>query len=290
MRAPPLPSGGWSPIVGQAVRRDRRRGRVVNPAFGKAGSMIQVFASGIAALDHYLDTGFATVPGMSSRFAATICGHVLRRQTELGIEGGMAEIGTFEGRFFIAMGLALAQGEHAYGFDLFSWPDTGVIDRFLGHAERHGLLRDRFTPRPFDTSKLSATDFAGLTGNRPLRFIHIDGEHSPEALSHDLMLAQANLHPQGLICLDDMLHPGYPFLVVAVHDHLLRHQDMRLMCVIDREDIVAAPKFLLCRTDAVPLYEADLMNSFAAKHFVLGGDAMGHHCVVLTPEPRLAEV
>ena len=62
------------------------------------------------------------------------------------------------------------------------------------------------------------------------------------------------------------------------------------MCVIDREDIVAAPKFLICRADAVALYETDLMQRFAAQHFVLGGDAMGHHCVVLTPEPRLAEV
>ena len=29
--------------------------------------------SGIAAVDRYLDTGYATVPGMSSRFAAAIC-------------------------------------------------------------------------------------------------------------------------------------------------------------------------------------------------------------------------
>lgn len=252
--------------------------------------MTPVFASGIAALDRYLSADFTSVPGMSSRFAATICGHLLRRQTELGIRGDIAEIGTFEGRFFIAMGLALAPGEHAYGFDLFSWPDDGVLDRFLGHAARHGLTHDRFTPRPFDTGKLSAAEFGGLTGGQPLRFLHIDGEHSPEALGHDLTLAHANLHPQGLICLDDMLHPGYPFLVVAVHDYLQRHQDMRLMCVIDREDIVAAPKFLICRADAVALYETDLMQRFAAQHFVLGGDAMGHHCVVLTPEPRLAEV
>ena len=32
----------------------------------------------------------------------------------------MAEIGTFEDRFFIAMGLALGDGEHAYGRTLAS--------------------------------------------------------------------------------------------------------------------------------------------------------------------------
>jgi hypothetical protein len=87
-----------------------------------------------------------------------------------------------------------------------------------------------------------------------------------------------------------MLHPGYPFLVTAVERWLVAHPQMRLMCVIDREDIVAAPKFLICRLDAVPIYEAALMRHFARYHFVLGGDALGHHCVVLTPRPRIAEV
>lgn len=248
------------------------------------------FSSGIAALDAYLDQGYESVTGMSSRFAATICGHLLRRQTEMGIRGSVAEIGAFEGRFLIAMGLALAPGEHAYGFDLFTWPDDGVLDRFLANAARWGLTADRFTARPFDTGTLSPDEFAGLTGRQPLRFVHVDGDHSLEALSHDLTLAAACLHPQGLICLDDMLHPGYPFLVVAVHAFLTANPQLCLMCVIDREDIVAAPKFLICRRDAVSLYETDLMSRFAPQHFILGGDAMGHHCVVLTPHPRIADV
>jgi hypothetical protein len=248
------------------------------------------FQSGIPAVDGYLAGGFDRVRGMSSRFSATICAHLMRRQGEMGIRGGVAEIGTFEGRFFIAMGLALAETEHAYGFDLFSWPDDKVLDRFTDNARLNGLDEARFTPRPFDTGKLDVETFSGLTGRAPLRFVHIDGDHSPEALTHDLKLAHASLHPQGLLCLDDMLHPGYPFLVVAVHDYLKAHPDMRLMCVIDREDIVAAPKFLICRADAVRLYETDLMATFAAQHFILGGDAMGHHCVVLTPNPRIADV
>ncbi|KAF0129955.1 MAG: hypothetical protein FD152_2169 [Xanthobacteraceae bacterium] len=252
--------------------------------------MTRPFISGIPALDAYLSDGFEKVPGMSSRFSATICGHLMRRQTEMGIRGSVAEIGAFEGRFLIAMGHALAAGEHAYGFDVFTWPDDRVLDRFVANAERHGLDRSRYTPRPFDSGKLTVDEFAGLTGRGPLRFIHIDGDHSPEPLTHDLELAHARLHPQGLICLDDMLHPGYPFLVVTVHAYLTAHPEMVLMCVIDREDIVAAPKFLICRRDAVALYETDLMASFPDQHFVLGGDAMGHHCVVLTQHPRLAEV
>ena len=67
--------------------------------------MTETLKTGIPAVDRYLANGYDQVRGFSSRFAATICGHLLRRQSELGIRGSVAEIGTFEGRFFIALGL-----------------------------------------------------------------------------------------------------------------------------------------------------------------------------------------
>jgi hypothetical protein len=88
------------------------------------------FSSGNAVVDRYIAEGYDTVRGMSSRFAATICGHVIRRQSELGIKGHIAEIGTFEGRFFIAMALGMADGEHALGIDTFNWPNDGLLDLF----------------------------------------------------------------------------------------------------------------------------------------------------------------
>jgi Methyltransferase domain len=252
--------------------------------------MAETLKTGIPAVDRYLTNGYDEVRGFSSRFAATICGHLLRRQSEFGIRGSVAEIGTFEGRFFIALGLAVGKGEHAYGFDLFAWPGSEVLKRLLANADTYGLARDRFTLLPFDTGKLTEQEFFDLTGRAPLRFIHIDGDHSPQALTQDLRLAQHSLHPHGLICIDDMLHPAFPFLVVPVQEHLKRNPEMRLICVIDRENIVRAPKFLICRAEAVKLYEADLMETFKAQHLTIGGDAMGHVCVVLTPDPGLADV
>jgi len=52
--------------------------------------------SGLAAVDRYLETGYATVPGMSSRFAAAICCGLLRMQSEMGVVGPVVEIGPFE--------------------------------------------------------------------------------------------------------------------------------------------------------------------------------------------------
>ena len=247
------------------------------------------FSSGNPVVDRYISDGYDSVRGMSSRFAATICGHLIRRQSELGIKGHIAEIGTFEGRFFIAMALGLAPGEKALGIDMFEWPNSGVLDLFHSHCARHGLAGDRYVAIKADIRSLKPADFTGVLGG-PIRFFHIDGDHSREALLADLALAEAVLHPQGMICLDDMLHPGYPLLIVAVHEWLERHPDWRVLAVIDREDIVAAAKFVLCHKDVVALFEQDLMDTFKAQHFVLGSEWERYFCVVLTPKPLLAEV
>lgn len=247
-------------------------------------------ASGHPAIDHYLADGYEQVLGMSSRFAAAICGHLIQRQSALGISGDVVEIGTFEGRFFIAMALGLAADEKALGIDVFDWPDAGVLDRFLANCETHRLLRDRFTAWKANSSLISVAELRDTLANSKPRFFHIDGDHSYQSLSNDLALADALLHPQGIICIDDMLHPGYPMLVTAVLDYLNRAPEMRLMCIIDREDIVAAAKFLICEAGAVALYQADLLTTFSEFHFVLGADMVDYSTLVLTPTPRLAEI
>src|ERR1700694_3915700 len=103
------------------------------------------FCSGNSVVDRFTTEEYENVPAMSSRFAATICGHVMRQQTELGIGGHFVEIGTFEGRFFIAMALGLAVGDRALGIDSFDWPDAGLHDRFHANCVRHGLARDRYS-------------------------------------------------------------------------------------------------------------------------------------------------
>jgi hypothetical protein len=247
-------------------------------------------SSGVAALDAFLDGPYERVKGMSSRFAAAITGHILRRQSELGISGDVAEIGAFKGRFFIAMMKTLARGEKGLAIDVFNWPTEACYDEFMENCAMHGVAAEDMIVWKTDTRGMSVADLKGKLSNRPVRFFHIDGDHSDVCLAKDLELATAVMHPKGIICLDDMLHPGYPTLVATVMRYLKDNPDMRVVCVVDREDIVAAPKFMLCRADAVALYEDDLMKSFAPFHYFLGADFVDHWCVVLTPYPRLAEV
>jgi len=246
--------------------------------------------SGHPRIDRYLSEGYQNIPGMSSRFSAAICGHVIQRQSVCGIVGDIIEIGTFEGRFFIAMALGLMLGEHALGIDVFDWPDAGVLSRFLANCNAHGLSETTISAWKANSGSISGAGLRRKLAGRSSRFFHIDGNHSYESLSQDLALAHAVLHPQGIICVDDMLHPGYPTLVTAVLDYLRRIPQMRVMCIIDREDIVAAPKFLICQASAVDVYRNDLLASFARFHYPLGADMVGYSSAVLTPEPRIAEI
>lgn len=246
--------------------------------------------SGNPTVDAYLARGFRRVRGMSSRFATAVSAWCLDHQAAHGVKGHFAEIGAFQGRYFIALALALKPREKALGIDLFNWPDERCLDIFEANCARWGILPPARITWKAHSGELTPADIHRKLGPGEVRFFHIDGEHAEAALLKDLELAKAVLHPKGLICLDDMLHPEYPFLVATVERWLKANPDFRLMCVIDREDIVAAPKFLLCRSRAVALYERPLMERFASYQYIMGGDALGHHCVVLTLKPRLAKV
>jgi len=247
-------------------------------------------SSGDRRLDAFLADGYMRIRGMSSRFAAAICGHVIRRQTALGITGDILEIGTFEGRFFVAMAMLLQPNEHALGIDVFTWPSAKVYDHLLENCAASGLKPGSYTAWQVDTRSLNANQLRDRLPAGRARFIHIDGEHIAECLSHDLELAHAVLHPDGVIALDDMLHPGYPTLIVTVLQYLERHPEMRLLCIIDRESITAAAKFLICRADRMDRYESDLTTSFTKFHYVLGAQVAGRLALVLTPDPTLPKV
>ncbi|MGE0700540.1 MAG: class I SAM-dependent methyltransferase [Hyphomicrobiaceae bacterium] len=245
---------------------------------------------GTAAADQYLAVGYDTVVGMSSRFAAGVCGRLLRIQASLGVTGHFAEIGAFEGRFLIAMAHSLAPGEKALGMDIFEWPNPEVKDRFEANCLKHGIGPDRRITWKVDSGAVTPEAVRSQVGGGPIRMFHVDGEHSRKALAKDLELATASIAPGGLIVLDDMLHPGYPTLMVTVQEYLERHPEMTVLCIIDRETIVAATKFVLCRADWFKRYEAVMLEDFKPWIWPLGADFEPHWCLVLSMDTRLAAI
>lgn len=253
-------------------------------------SLYQGVRSGIAAVDRYLEDGYTDVLGMSGRFSAAICCGLMRIQSELGITGHATEIGTFQGRFFIALAHALASGERALGMDLFDWPAPGVKQQLEHNCERFGIGPDKGIVWQANSQTTTPEELLAKLGGGRVRFFHIDGEHSRAALTKDLELATAVLDPAGLIALDDMLHPGYPTLVAAVLDYLECHPDMTVLCIIDRESVVAASKLVLCRAERFKRYEERLMTAYKDNIWPMGADFEPHWCLMLSLDTALPKL
>jgi predicted O-methyltransferase YrrM len=246
--------------------------------------------SGIPAVDRYLVDGYGSVVGMSSRFSAGIVTGLMRMQAEAGVSGHVAEIGAFEGRFFIAMAHALGAGEVALGIDVFDWPNPEVKDRFEANCARHGVPADKRITWKANSADMKPSDILAKLHGGMVRLFHIDGEHSRKALAHDLELATAVLAPGGLIVLDDMLHPGYPTLMVTVFEYLTRHPEMVVLCIIDRETVSAATKFVLCQAHWFKRYEEGLLAAYRDFVWPLGADFEPHWCLVLSRDTKLADI
>ena len=251
---------------------------------------VRVASSGIVPVDAYLAAGYERVVGMSSRFAAAITCAIMRLQGDLGVSGHVAEIGAFEGRFFIALAHALKSGEKALGMDIFEWPNPEVKDRFEANCARHGVPPESRITWKVNSGETTAEALLGKLGGGRVRLFHIDGDHSRAALTKDLELATQVLVPGGLIVLDDMLHPGYPTLMVAVQQYLERHPEMVVLCIIDRETIVAATKFVICEASWFKRYEARMLEEFKDFIWPLGADFEPHWCLVLSLDTRLAAI
>ena len=238
----------------------------------------------------YLDEGYLAVRGMSSLFAARIIVGLLLRQTASSVVGHVAEIGVFEGRLLIALALSLADGERALAIDPFAWPDPGVRRRFEANCAVHGVPAGRLVVHQGDSRTMAPQQLIAAAGGGAVRFLHIDGEHTAGHLASDLRLAAAVAAPDGIVAVDDMLHPGYPTLALAVHAFLGADPDWRVLAIIDREDIVGAAKYLLCRRPAVAGYAAWLRAAFAAHVWPMAADFVTYRALVLTPDPKLAEI
>jgi predicted O-methyltransferase YrrM len=246
--------------------------------------------TGHDAADRYLADGYEAVVGMSSRFAAGVCGRLLRIQSALGVSGHFAEIGAFEGRFLIAMAHCLEPDEKALGMDIFEWPNPEVEGRFAANCARHGIAADRRVAWKVDSGQTTPGEVRAKLGGGPIRMFHVDGEHSRAALAKDLELATAAIGTGGLIVLDDMLHPGYPTLMVTVQQYLERHPELVVLAIVDRETIVAATKFVLCHADWFKRYEERMLVEFEPWIWPLGADFEPHWCLVLSLDTRLAAI
>lgn len=228
----------------------------------------------------YLALGQHMVRGMTSVTAMRVLDAVLAAQDGR-FQGNLVELGAFEGRVSVLMGLHRRTGEQLVCVDRFDWPCPCTQDRLATNLTNFGV-RD---------AVIVAADSAELAVGDPnlqqIRFAHIDAGHRPADLLHDLELIFAGLGPGGVVAVDDMVHPEFPELTAACLSFVADRDDVVLAAIIDRESFIGSAKFLLSRPADVEWVNAALAEAVPEWVFPHGAKVGEGLVQLITPHPCL---
>ena len=244
--------------------------------------------SGIAAVDHYLDAGLRH----RARHVVALRGRrlrgLMRIQSEMGVTGPVVELGTFEGRFFIALCHALAPGETALGIDRFDWPDPQVIDRFEANCLTHGVPPERRITWKADTQPCAQRSCSPSSAAWRPRFMHVDSEHSRAGLTKELELATAVLAPAASWCSTTCCTPAIRrswWPCTSTWSAIQRCA----CCASSTARPSSLPRNSRCAAQrGSERYEQRLPEAYKDSVWLMGAD-LTHWCPVLSLDTRLAE-
>ena len=160
--------------------------------------------------EHFVDT-----PGWFEEPAAAIWDILLTVQTERGIKGDLMEIGVWKGKSAALLALHCQQEESCILVDSCPMDDAAArISAIVPNAQCIYLNR---------TSALLSYDPEMLRRSGSIRWFHIDGEHTSEAVTDDLRTADVLLSKTGVVTVDDFFSPAYPQVTHAVFQFLFTH-------------------------------------------------------------------
>ena len=170
----------------------------------------------MSTLTQYLEM-LASNPGGGGMVpqSAAIWDALLCAQREAGFQGDIAEIGVYKG---YGASLAAAYAERDERIVL--------IDRYFGLEHSIAAFRQIAGPDVEQRIDFHLADSLALLRRpefrreRAVRFLHIDGEHSYDAVMNDLHLAAGWLDPDGCVAVDDVFNFATPQVTHALFEFL----------------------------------------------------------------------
>jgi hypothetical protein len=182
-------------------------------------------------LSEFVDGSFERIDGWVDRGAIDFLRAIGEIQDGWSVEGGVAEIGIFRGKFFIALnGLVADPAFRSIAIDLFEGQDlnidasgSGDIDTFRANLRLYDRHRgENVVVMSADSTQLRPSDILDELNTRP-RVFSIDGGHTPEHTISDLSLAAEVIGGRGIVILDDILNAHW----IGVIEGTVRYLDRR---------------------------------------------------------------
>jgi hypothetical protein len=203
---------------------------------------------------------------------------LLALQKQLRVDGDMLEVGVFRAGTSSLMATALGETERMF-----------LVDPFQDAAKNRQTIEGFAKVKPeqlifhtIDSIAVNKWRESMLSPATPLlRFAHIDGEHSYDAVYSDLDLARRYLTGGGLIVLDDIFNMNSACCTHAMFDYL-RDQPL-VQCVA-----MGYRKAYLCESRHVPAYRRfflglpELLSKTAGLHVRLCFNSWAHERSYLT--------
>ena len=149
--------------------------------------------------------------GLFSDQSAALFDSFLQFQTQSNISGDFLEIGVYKGRSALMSSLHLRDNEAFYLVDL-SYYLLETQDRLAPILGNRGKFYQK-------SSKLLTREDLNIS-KHSIRWIHIDGEHTGNAVWNDLSLCEPLLTDEGILILDDFFNPAYPQITEATYAFL----------------------------------------------------------------------
>jgi methyltransferase family protein len=189
----------------------------------------------------------ATVPGWFFPVSAAIWDTLLSYQVENNIRGNLMEIGVYKGKSAVMAALHSQANETCILVDPMPLDDVRQRIEYLVPQTQCQYLQEK---------SQYLLRYAFLTeAARDFRWIHIDGEHTAEAVSNDLSIAETLLCDRGILAVDDFFSPSYPQITLAVF-RFLEANPNRLALIL-----CGYNKGYLCRPKAAREYLTFIRSS-----------------------------
>ena len=137
----------------------------------------------------------------------------------------MAEIGVYEGKFFIGLAKTFSNPDHkAVAIDVFDMQEfnldkagIGKVDVLLENNKKNNVNIDSIEIKRADSLHLDRIDSSKFVSDfGKVKFFSVDGCHTVLHTTKDIEYAMAVTAPEGVIAVDDFLNPFWPGVVEAV--------------------------------------------------------------------------
>jgi len=206
-----------------------------------------------------------SIDGFMAETNVAVWDILLSFQTVQGVQGHLLEIGVYKGRSASVLCQHRRPDEELWLVDFSSFLEEARHNLALLHDGKARFL-------PCKSSDLwRQPEFSAH--RRGFRWIHIDGEHTGQAVTNDLALAADLLSDEGLVCVDDFFNPAYPQISAAVFSWLA-HRPFEFELVLCGEN-----KAYLARPASAHRYFSMIRSDFATE---LGRRGIDHLTVFKT--------